>query len=337
MTTAQVAGPPLRERRWFRAAIFGGLLALLVVAVVVGLGAGAISLSPRQVLRGLFDPATYPWHRVVWDIRLPRVLLAALVGMNLAVSGTILQAIMGNPLADPGIIGISSGAGLAGMVILLVVPAALNWVTPAAFVGAMVAAILIYALAWRGGIQPLRIILAGVAVSTLCAAGISAIMVLYSDRVQGALLFMNGSLSLKSWHQVALLWPYSLLGVLAAVALSRRLDVLALGDQVARGMGMNVQANRLVFTAVAALLAAATVSAIGLLGFVGLIVPHMMRMVLGTRHAGLVPGAALGGAALVMLSDTVSRTVASPLDIPVGISMAVLGVPFFLFLLRRSL
>jgi ABC-type Fe3+-siderophore transport system, permease component len=274
---------------------------------------------------------------VVWDIRLPRVLVGALVGMNLAASGVILQAVMSNPLADPGIIGVSSGAGLAGMVVLLALPQHQALVTPVAFCGAMLAAVVIYALAWRGGIRPMRVILAGVAVSALCGAGISAVMVLFSDRLQGALLFMNGAMTLKGWSEFGQLWPYSLATLLASLLVTRQLDVIVLGDDVARGVGMNVQANRLLLTAIAALLAASAVSVVGLLGFVGLIVPHIMRLVLGTRHRLLTPGAIVFGAALVMISDTISRTLFSPIEIPVGIMMAVLGVPFFLFLLRRAL
>lgn len=336
-SSAAVDVIPIRQTRWFRCVVFSVLVAAVLAAFITGVAIGTIDLSPVQVLHGVFGSPDDPWHRVVWDIRLPRVILACLIGMNLAVSGVILQAIMGNPLADPGIIGVSAGAGLCGVVILLVFPGLITFVPLFAFLGAMIAAITIYVLAWRGGIQPMRIILAGVAVSTLCGAGISAVMVLYSERVQGALMFMNASLSARGWREVGMLWPYSLLALAAAVVCARRLDVIVLGDSIARSMGMNVQLNRIFLTAVAALLAAGSVSAVGLLGFVGLIVPHIMRMILGTSHALLIPGSILFGAFLVSVSDTVSRIVFSPVEIPVGIAMAVLGVPFFLFLLRRAL
>lgn len=327
----------LQQRPIFTTIVGLALVALVIGALILGVGTGTIALSPGEVAQGLFGPGDYEWHRVVWDIRFPRVLLAGLVGMNLATSGVILQAVMGNPLADPGIIGVSSGGGLFGIVILLVFPHLQPILPVFAFIGAMGAAVLIYLLAWRGGIQPLRIILAGVAVSTLCGAGISAVMVLFSERVHGALMFMNGSLSMRGWNEVAILWPYSVVALLASIMCVRRLDVIVLGDDIARSMGMNVQGNRLFLTAVAALLAAGSVSAVGLLGFVGLIVPHIMRMIVGTRHAFLVPGSMMFGAALVVVSDTVARTIFSPTEIPVGIAMAVVGVPFFLFLLRRSL
>jgi iron chelate uptake ABC transporter, feCT family, permease protein len=337
LTSQPLAGRDLREQGWYQALVFAALGVLLLGGAVFALGSGTLALHPGQVLNALFGETGYQWHGVVWDIRLPRVLVGALVGMNLATSGVILQAVMSNPLADPGIIGVSSGAGLTGMVVLLALPQHQALVTPVAFCGAMLAAVVIYALAWRGGIRPMRVILAGVAVSALCGAGISAVMVLFSDRLQGALLFMNGAMTLKGWSEFGQLWPYSLATLLASLLVTRQLDVIVLGDDVARGVGMNVQANRLLLTAIAALLAASAVSVVGLLGFVGLIVPHIMRLVLGTRHQLLTPGAIVFGAALVMISDTISRTLFSPIEIPVGIMMAVLGVPFFLFLLRRAL
>lgn len=326
-----------RERGWYRAVVFAALFVLLVFGLFYAIGSGTLGLSPGRILQALSAPGDTPWQRVIWDIRLPRVLVGALVGMHLATSGAILQAVMGNPLADPGIIGISSGAGLAGILILLVFPHHQALVPPMAFLGAMTAAVLIYALAWRGGIQPMRVVLAGVAVSALCAAGISAVMVLFSDRIQGALMFMNGALTLKGWSELGTLWPYSAAMLPVALFAARRLDVIVLGDDVARGLGMNVQANRLALTAIAALLAASAVSAVGLLGFVGLIVPHIVRLVLGTSHALLIPGCFLFGATLVIVSDSIARTLFSPVEIPVGIMMAALGVPFFLALLRRTM
>ncbi|AIG63458.1 ferrichrome ABC transporter [Corynebacterium atypicum] len=327
----------LRERAWYRAAVFAVLIAVLVASLLLGISVGSIRLSVPEIVTSIFGPDTFEWHRVVWDIRLPRVLIGALVGMNLAVAGVILQAVMGNPLADPGIIGISSGAGLAGMALLVVFPARQEALPLFAFVGALAAAFIIYVLAWRDGIQPIRVILAGVAVSALCGAGISAVMVLFSDMVQGTLNFMNGALIMKGWAEFRLLWPYSVIGLAFAVVAVSRLDVIVLGDDVARGLGMGVTANRIFLTAIAALLAASAVAAVGLLGFVGLIVPHIMRMVLSTSHRLLVPGSMLAGAGLVVLSDSLARSLFSPLEIPVGIIMSVIGVPFFLFLLRRAL
>ena len=239
------------------------------------------------------------------------------------------------PLADPSIIGISSGAGLFGIVILVIFPQWQNFVPIAAFGGAMLAAAIIYLLAWKGGIDPTRIVLSGVAVSELFGAGISATLVFFSDRVHGALTFMNGSLSSRSWSEVRTILPYTIAGLLLAFIFADKLNILVLGDDTARGLGLNVELTRLGFTALAALLAASAVSVVGLLGFVGLIVPHSIRLILGNNYRIMFPATALLGAALVMLSDTFARTVLSPTEIPVGIVMAVLGVPFFLYLLRK--
>lgn len=325
-----------RDRASYKLLIIGILAALCAVGFLVGNGNGTMQISPSRILEVIFHNDGSPQWMVIWNIRLPRVILAALVGINLALSGSILQGVMGNPLADPGVIGISSGAGLFGIFILIVLPQYQALVPIAAFVGAMLAATIIYILAWKGGIQPIRVILAGSAVSAMFGAGISATLVFYSDRVAGALDFMNGSLSARSWPDVKMILPYTILGVVSMFFMSRKMNILILGDDVARGLGLHVERTRLLFTALAALLAASAVSAVGLLGFVGLIVPHTVRLLIGNDYKYMFPASALLGAALVMFSDTFARMVMSPMEIPVGIVMAILGAPFFLYLLRKG-
>ena len=244
---------------------------------------------------------------------------------------------MKNPLADPHIIGISSGAGLTGIFVMLLFPGYEYLITPAAFVGAMGAAVCIYILAWKNGIRPIRIILAGVAVSAFLGAGISALMIFYSDRVHGALMWMVGGLSARSWPQVEIIYPYTILGVLLAFLGAKHLNILQLGDEIAKGLGLHVELTRIALTAVASILAASAVSVVGLLGFVGLIVPHAARLLVGSDYRFLLPASALLGAAVVTFSDTFARVAFAPTELPVGILMAVLGAPFFLFLLRREL
>ncbi len=321
---------------WGKLTIILSFLLLAVFAFVIGNLMGSMEIDLSRVLDAIFQPDDSIASLVIRNIRLPRMITAALVGVNLALAGAILQGVMGNPLADPGIIGISSGAGLVGIVILILFPQ-YNFLVPiGAFIGAMSAALIIYILAWKGGIQPIRIILAGVAVSALFGAGISALLVFYSDRVHGALTFMDGSLSTRSWPEVTTILPYTLFGALIAILLAERLNILILGDDIARGLGLNVEATRLGLTALAALLAASAVSVVGLLGFVGLIIPHAVRLLIGTDYRFLFPGSVVLGAAVVMLSDTFARTAFSPTEIPVGVVMAVLGAPFFLFLLRKE-
>lgn len=298
-------------------------------------GAVAIPVSALgDILNGGGDNAS---RQILLNIRLPRAIVAALVGMNLAVSGAVLQAVMKNPLADPHIIGISSGAGLAGIFVIVLFPALEYLIVPTAFCGAMLAAACIYILAWKNGIRPLRIVLAGVAVSSFLGAGISAILVLYSDRVHGALMWMVGGLAARSWPHVEIILPYAVIGFILAVCGARYLNILQLVDDVAKGLGVNVELVRLVFTAIGALLAASAVSVAGLLGFVGLIVPHTVRLLTGSDYRFLIPSSALLGIAVVTYSDTLARVAFAPLELPVGIFMAALGAPFFLFLLRKEL
>jgi len=311
--------------------------ALACLGILLSIMKGSVEVPAAEIIQALLGRMTGSHDQIIQNIRLPRTIVAALVGINLSLSGAILQAIMKNPLADPHIIGISSGAGLTGIMVMLLLPGYEYLVTPAAFAGAMGAAVCIYILAWKNGIRPIRMILAGVAVSAFLGAGISALMIFYSDRVHGALMWMVGGLSARSWPQVEMIWPYTLAGFLLAVLGSRHINVLQLGDEIAKGLGMRVELVRLLLTAVAALLAASAVSVVGLLGFVGLIVPHAARLLIGSDYRYLLPASALLGAAVVTLSDTFARTAFAPTELPVGILMAVLGAPFFLFLLRREM
>lgn len=324
-----------RQKRHF--ALLGILAALVVVAFFLSMLKGSVAFSPQEVFHALSGQSQGYRSEILWNIRLPRTLVALIVGVELSLSGAILQAIMKNPLADPHIIGISSGAGLAGIFLMLAKPELSALVTPVAFIGAMGAAAAIYLLAWKHGIRPVRIILAGVAVSAFLGAGISALLIFYSDRVHGALLWMVGGLSAKSWPEVYRLWPYALVGGLLSFLGAKSLNLLQLGDSMARGLGLSVERTRLWLTALAALLAASAVSVVGLLGFVGLIVPHAARLLIGSDYRFLLPAAALLGAASLTLSDTFARTAFAPIELPVGVLMAALGAPFFLFLLRKEL
>ena len=310
---------------------------LAVLGAFLSLTKGSSMITMSQIVELLLNPGMDPQSQIIWNIRMPRTIVGALVGINLSLSGAILQAIMRNPLADPHIIGISSGAGLAGVVIMILFPALEYLITPVAFVGAMLAAICIYILAWKNGIKPVRIILAGVAVSAFLSAGISGLMIFYSDRVHGALMWMVGGLAARSWPHVSIILPYAAIGLVLALASASYLNILQLGDEMARGLGVNVEVTRIVMTAIAALLAASAVSVVGLLGFVGLVVPHAARLLIGSDYRFLLPAAALLGVAIVTLSDTFARVIFAPIELPVGIIMAFLGAPFFLFLLRREI
>lgn len=318
--------------------IFG---AAVVVGFFVSLMNGSVDISAEKICAIIFNVESINFseteRQIIENIRLPRTLVAILVGINLSLSGAILQAVMKNPLADPHIIGISSGAGLFGIFFMLAFDDVGALVTPAAFVGAMFAAFLIYILAWKDGIRPIRVILAGVAVNAFLGAGISALLIFYSEKVHAALLFMVGGLSTRSWSHAEILFPYTVFGTVLALLAARHLNILQLGDEVAKGLGLRVNLARTILTAVAALLAASSVCVVGLLGFVGLIIPHATRLLIGSDYRFLLPGSALLGAAVLTFSDTLSRTIFSPVELPVGILMAMLGAPFFLYLLRKEL
>lgn len=243
---------------------------------------------------------------------------------------------MRNPLASPGIIGVSAGGALTAVAIMLLLPQFAGLLVPSAFCGALATAVLVYALAWKGGIQPVRLILSGVAVASMLSALVSVMLLFNSERAVVILDFMIGSLSAKSWTQIQLVWPYMAGGVIVSLLLAQVLNILVLGDEVATGLGLRVELMRVILLALSALLAAASVSVVGLLGFVGLIAPHIVRLMIGSDYRYLLPGSVLFGAGMLVWCDTVGRMALDPVELPVGIILALLGPPFFLYLLRRS-
>lgn len=315
------------------------LTALIVLALVllVGIMVGAVPVGLREIWQALMGDMTGETYQIIYNIRLPRVFIGAMVGMNLALAGCVLQGVLRNPLADPGIIGVSAGAGLAAMLVMILWPELTAFVPLAAFLGALMTLIMVLALAWNKGVQPLPMVLAGVAVAALLGGGISILMVLYPDRIQGTVNWMAGSLQGRSWDHIRMILPYSLIGVLGVILSARYLNWLQLGDEVAKSLGVRVHALRFGLIVLAALLAASAVSVAGLLGFVGLIVPHITRMLIGSDFEYLMPCSALLGAVTVVAADLAARTVFSPVEIPVGIFMAFLGAPFFIYLLRKGM
>lgn len=310
---------------------------LLIVTLIVAVGIGSVYISPIEVIKTLFGNGAAMSQTIVWDLRIPRVLVAALVGINLAISGVLLQAVMKNPLADPGVIGVTSGASVAVLLIMLVFPAMGNWIPLAAMVGGTVAVAIVYVLAWKNsGISPVRIILAGVAVNAIFGGVTGLLSILYSDRLPAALQWMNGSIGGKGMADVAMLIPYSIIGWILALLCIRSANILSLGEKVAVNLGENTTKIRIMLSLVAVYLAAISVSVVGLLGFVGLVVPHMARLIVGTNHRLLMPMSMVLGALILVLADTVGRTLFAPLDIPAGIVMAMVGGPYFLYLMRKG-
>ncbi|QZN75471.1 iron ABC transporter permease [Paenibacillus sp. DR312] len=325
-----------RKKISFKLFIIGLFLIIALLSMMISLGLGAVPVHVRTILSILLGNTDSDYYAIIWNIRLPRTLVAVFVGMNLAISGALLQGVMRNPMADPHIIGVSSGAGLFGTTLLLMFPAFSYLLVPVAFIGALASALLIYMLAWDKGVSPMRIILAGVAASAFLNSGVSALYTFYSDRIQGAISFMVGNLSAKSWGHVEIIIPYSIIGLVLALLSAQRMNVLLLGDAESKSLGLNTEGYRLWFIAISALLAASAISIVGLLGFVGLIVPHAARLMVGNDYRILLPASALLGVIVLCLSDTIGRIAFAPIELPVGIIMGVIGAPFFLYLLRKK-
>ncbi|MGD9895430.1 MAG: FecCD family ABC transporter permease [Dehalococcoidia bacterium] len=327
---------PMSRRRDRRPLILLAVLLLLLVVMVAGIMIGSVSVSIGDIWAALAGEHTGGGRFIVWNLRLPRVLLAALVGMNLAVAGAILQSVTRNPLADPQLLGLSGGGALLAVLALRVAPgAAIGSLPPLAFAGSLAGALIVYLLAWRGGVSPSRLILAGVAVGALFAAFTTGILLTSSLTVQAIMSWLAGGFYARSWPHVETILPYSLIGIAGAMLLARRLDVLALGDEPAAVLGVRVQRLRALLTGLAAVLTGSAVAVAGLIGFVGLIVPHAARMLVGSGHRYAIPVGALLGGALLVGSDLIARTIVEPRELPVGVVTAAIGAPAFLYLLRR--
>lgn len=311
-------------------------LAALALAALANFCLGASGVSPADVARALLEgDRESVAARVFLYIRLPRAAAAAVAGSALAAAGTLLQSVLRNPLAAPSVLGINSGAGLCALAVMAFFPSAARAVPAAAFAGACLSAFAVYALARLTGASRSTIVLAGVAVNTLLSACMDAIVTLVPDAAASRSAFSIGGFSAVTMKQVGFAAPFWALGMLAALAFRRELEMMSLGDDVARSLGLRVERFRAAFLIAAAMLSGAAVSFAGLLGFVGLIAPHLARLMLGDGARGSLPLAAALGAALCLLCDLVARTAFAPYELPVGVVLSFLGAPFFLWLLIR--
>lgn len=305
----------------------------LIIAIAISLSLGAVPLSFQEIWQALLHRGTPINQTILWDLRLPRTLAAILVGAALGMSGALLQGMLRNGLADPFLLGISAGSGLAA-VALLTLGLFIVWVPLAAWIGAILTTLVVYLLARTpSGISVQRLILGGVALSAFFGS-ISSILLLFSDdRVQVALNWLIGSLNGRSWLEVKVVGSYISIGLIAGCLLARSLNLLSLGDELAVGLGVSLARSRLLIGGVAALLAAGAVSISGLIGFVGLVVPHIVRLLVGTNHYWVLPLSAVGGALLMTTADLIARL--GSVELPVGVVTSVIGAPFFGFLLYR--
>lgn len=307
------------------------LLGLFLISV----NTGSLKVSPSELFRGLF--IEYDSNvATIYDLRFPRILIAMLGGAAMAVSGVLLQAVMKNPLADPGIIGISSGASLVAVLVTAFFPK-LYFFTPLfSFVGGMLAFLLVYSLSYKGGLSPLRIILVGVAVNAMFTGIMSAFNSGTGSSYSGVASIVNANITMKTWSDFETLFIYTVIGIVLSFFVTGQCNLLQLEDKTARSLGVNVTKSRMIISVIAVLLAAISTAVIGPISFLGLIVPHIARLLVGSNHRLLIPYSGILGAFIFLLADTIGRTIAYPYEISAAVIMSVIGGPFFIILLRRS-
>lgn len=329
--------------------LFAVLTVLLAIGVLISAGTGQLAIPPQEVLGSVLHrigidwlplPSTAAGDQALWAIRFPRVAMAVLVGIGLSVSGLIMQAIFGNPLAEPGVIGISSGAAVgAGISIVFGLTVFGEWTTAVlAFVTGLIATLVVYTMSRaEGRTEVVTLVLTGIAVNAIGGAAIAALTFVGDTQSREAIVFWQlGSLKGMGWDQVFIVAPVIAVGLIAAYLAARKLDLLALGERNARHLGVNVEALRIVMILVVSLLVGVAVAFAGIIAFVGLVIPHLMRMILGPAHLPLVTGSALAGALLMTLADLAARTIVPMAELPIGMLTALVGGPFFFWLLRRT-
>lgn len=318
-----------------RIAAFSVTVAAILILFFIAVNTGGLSTTVSQLFRGLFieydrDVA------IIAELRFPRIIVALLGGAMMAVSGVLMQAVMKNPLADPGIIGISSGAALAVSLVSAFLPS-LAYLSPVfSFAGGILAFIIVYSLAWNGNVSPVRLILVGIAVDAVFTGLYEGFSSATGGEYSGAANIINANISLKTWDDVRLMLVYFTVAAVLCVLIAGKCNLLALSDMTVHSLGVNVNQTRVIVSVVSVLLASIFTAIIGKISFLGLIVPHISRLLVGNNHKVLIPYSALLGAFVFLLADTVGRSIAYPYEISSSIIMAVVGGPMFIILLKRS-
>lgn len=311
------------------------IIVLLVLLFFAAINIGSLQIGFGELLKGLFveynkDVAT------IYDLRFPRIMISMLAGMGIAVAGVLFQAVLKNPLADPGIIGISSGAGFTAVLVTAFAPAFYLFTPLVAFAGGLAAFLMVYCLSWKGGLSPMRIILTGVAVNSFFTGLSSAFNSMSGGNKTGVASIVEANITQKTWDDVLMLLPYIIAGLFLAVLFMQECNLLSLEDKTARSLGINVNITRIIISMVAVMLASISTAVAGAVSFLGLIVPHIGRILVGSDHKVLIPFSALAGAFTFLLADTVGRVIAAPNEVSAAVIMSVAGGPFFIILLRRS-
>ncbi|MGD6804669.1 FecCD family ABC transporter permease [Rossellomorea vietnamensis] len=320
------------------------LLAVTALIFILSTGLGDMNIQPWTVLMVFFGGGTELEQLVVQSFRLPRIIIALLAGMSLAIAGALLQGMVRNPLASPDIIGITGGAGAAVVGFLAffsdennALTVSIQWLPLAAFAGAAVVAFLVYFLAWKNGVSPVRLVLIGIGISALMQAIITMLMILGPIfRASQANIWITGTVNASNWKDVQILLPWTLILILIAFVLARNVNIQELGEEIATGVGSHIQRQRIILLTLATGLVGGAVAFAGGIGFVGLMAPHMARRLVGSSFGALLPVAALLGGTLVMIADLVGRTLFLPLEVPAGVFTAAIGAPYFIYLLFKT-
>ena len=309
---------------------------VLCFTILISLRIGSIDISFKELIDGMFLSKQSNNFLIIRDLRMPRVLSAVLIGGNLAVAGALLQTTMKNPLADPGIIGISSGASLGAIAVMVIFTDLIKYKIIIAFIGGIIAACLVYLIGEDKGFSPVRIILAGVCVNSILNALSSMVTVFNSAGVSSIQTWLLGSLVNVTWNDFKILALYTIVGISLCLLVIKSCDLMGLGDKTAQSLGLNVNRVRVMITFVAVFLTSISTGVGGVISFVGLVIPHICRFLIGSSHKFLIPFSYVMGGFLLLVADTISRNIFRPYEIPVGVTMCLIGGPFFIYILRRS-
>lgn len=316
--------------------IIFALFILAVMSFIFSIGMGVVSIDVKDVLRVFSLPEESEIRLVILGLRMPRALVGALVGVCLSLSGCILQGVMRNHLASPSTIGVTSGASFVGYLMLVAFPRYYYLLPIGTIIGSFLTTIFIYVLAYDRGLKPLMMILAGLAVSALFGAFNDVIKVIYDERVRNVQGFLIGGLGGTTWVQFKLILPFAVAGIFFCLLIPNKLNVLLLGDDIAYSLGVNVESFRLQLIIISSVMAGSAVAVAGMISFVGLIIPHISRLLVGSDYRYLMPVSALLSIVFFLTCDTIGRLIIMPAEVPVGIIISFIGAPFFLFLLRKK-
>lgn len=328
--------PRLTHRRSYKLTVIGILAILCVVVTILSVCVGKMSFTPLESIRGIFVNDDSGARLIIWNVRLPRVLVGGLTGICLSLAGCILQGVMRNHLASPSTIGVTSGASFIGYITLVVFPAYAPLLPIGTILGAFVTTMLIYVMAYDKGVSPVKMILSGLAISAVFGAFNDMIRLMFPESIANATGFLVGSLNGVAWKNLQLILPYALVGILLCFLIPSRMNILMLGDEMANSLGLRTEYFRLFLIVVSSLLSGAAIAVSGMISFVGLIIPHTARLLVGSDYKYLFPTSIFLGYSLMTVCDMIGRIILPVGEMSVSVVLSFIGAPFFLYLLRTK-